>query len=133
MSDTQVGMAPLGNSDLVLADEQDDVRGMKVLDPNGYRVGEVDDLIVDEEERRARLLVVADGGFLGIDVHKRMVPVEAVAGVGEEVRLNDGPRSTPEYDPALVDQLDYSAVYGAYGIMPFWHVGYTQPPFLERG
>jgi hypothetical protein len=93
----------------------------------------VDDLIVDEEERRARLLVVADGGLLGMHVHKRMVPVEAVAGVKEEVRLHDEPRSEAEYDPNLVDQPDYSAVYGAYGYMPFWHMGYTTPSFLERG
>lgn len=132
MSKTQIGMVQLGESDLALADERDDVRGMKVIDPDGYRVGEVDDIVVDEDERRARLLVVADGGFLGMNVHRRMVPVEAVAAVKEEVRLNHQPRAGSEYDPDLVDRPDYGSVYGTYGYLPFWQAGYTRPTFHEH-
>lgn len=57
---------------------------MVVLDANGHRVGEVHDILLDEEQRRARLLVVASGGVLGLGVHHHLVPVEAVARVSDE-------------------------------------------------
>ena len=135
MEAAHVGMVALGDSDLVLANAGDDVRGMNVLDPNGHRIGEVDEIVVDEEERRARLLVVASGGILGLGEHKRLVPVEAVARVDQDVRLHythQDVREGAEYDPELADPPDYAGVYNYYGYAPFWHVGYTRPYFHDR-
>ena len=53
-------LLPLEEGQVGLAAATDDVRGLVVLDANGHRVGEVEDLIVDEAERRARLLVRAE-------------------------------------------------------------------------
>ena len=135
MTAGQIGMVALGDSDLVLANEDDDVRGRRVLDPNGHRVGEVDEVVVDEEERRVRLLIVTSGGILGLGVDKRLVPVEAVARVREDVHLHqthDDVRAGAEYDPALTDPPDYAGVYAHYDYVPFWHVGYATPYFLDR-
>jgi sporulation protein YlmC with PRC-barrel domain len=131
----QIGMVVLGDSDLVLADEGDDVRGMSVLDPNGQRVGQVDEIVVDEEERRARLLVVTSGGILGMGEKKRLVPVEAVARVSDDVRLHhtdEDVRRGVEYDPALADPPDFGQVYDYYGYLPFWDFGYTATYFHAR-
>ena len=49
---TQVGLVSLDDSGLVLAHPADDLRGLRVLDPCHHRVGEVDGLIIDEEERQ---------------------------------------------------------------------------------
>jgi sporulation protein YlmC with PRC-barrel domain len=135
MTAGQIGMVALGDSDLVLANEDDDVRGMRVLDPNGLRVGEVDEIVVDEEECRARFLVVTSGGIMGLGEDKRLVPVEAVEGVSEEVHLHqshDNVRQGAEYDPVLADPPDYSEVYAHYGYTPFWYPGYTAPYFFDR-
>jgi sporulation protein YlmC with PRC-barrel domain len=135
MATGQIGMVALGDSDLVLANEGDDVRGMSVLDPNGHRIGEVAEIVIDEEERRARLLVVTSGGILGLGQDKRLVPVEAVARVGENVRLHythDDVQDGVEYDPALTEAPNYAGVYSYYGYTPFWHVGYTRPYFHDR-
>ncbi len=135
MTAGQIGMVALGDSDLVLANEEDDVRGMSVLDPNGHRVGEVGEIVVDEEERRARILVVTSGGIMGLGEDKRLVPVEAVAHVSEDVHLHqtdDVVRDGGEYDPVLKDAPDYAQVYARYGYAPFWYVGYTVPYFLDR-
>jgi hypothetical protein len=55
MSETAV-LVRLDDTDLTLADPADDVRGKSVVDTNGDEVGEVDGLIIDQEERRVRLL-----------------------------------------------------------------------------
>lgn len=135
MTTDQIGMVALGDSDLVLANEDDDVRGMAVLDTNGLRVGEVDEIVVDEEDRRARLLVVTSGGILGLGKEKRLVPVDAIARVSDDVHLHqthDDVRTGAAYDPELADPPDYAEVYGHFGYSPFWHVGYTVPYFFDR-
>ncbi len=126
----QIGLVALGDSDLVLADEDEDVRGKRVLDPNGHRVGQVDEIVVDEDERRARLLVVASGGILGMGKDKRLVPVEAIARVSDDVHLHrthEDVHEGAEYDPALADPPGYAEVYDYYGYPPFWDLGYPAP------
>lgn len=135
MTTQQIGMVTLGNSDLVLANKDDDVRGMSVLDPNGHRIGEVDEIVVDEGERRARLLVVASGGILGFAEDKRLVPIEAIARVGDDIRLNythADVRDGAQYDPELKDAPDFAEVYSYYGYLPFWQIGYTSHYFHDR-
>ncbi len=141
----QIGMVQLRDSDLELAHADDDVRGMAVFDPYGHRLGEVDDLIVDEQERRARLLVIASGGILGLFESRRLVPVEAITRVDESVhvdrdhtRLRDLPADSHsgdvlDYDPELMDATAYADVYGFYGLIPFWSPGYVHPFFHRRG
>ncbi|MFZ2012722.1 MAG: PRC-barrel domain-containing protein [Nocardioides sp.] len=135
MTTQQVGLVTLRDSDLLLVDESDDVRGMRVLDPNGHRVGQVDEIVVDEQERRARLLVVTSGGILGMAEDKRLVPVEAVARVDEEVHLHHTHHDVQHgagFDPALQDQRDYTGAFDYYGYVPFWHTGYITPYFHHR-
>ncbi|MFE7900616.1 PRC-barrel domain-containing protein [Streptomyces sp. NPDC057424] len=117
---------------ITAADE--DVRGRKVTDRSGNELGKVGDLLVDEEERRVRFLLVEHGGFLGIGEKKSYIPVDAVADVTEDrVRIDrtrDQVVDAPEYDPELVDRTEfYDRVYQHYGYAPFWGSGYVYPPF----
>lgn len=80
-------MAGLGVDDLTCAQVADDLRGMTVVDPNLHRVGEVDGVVVDQEERRPTLLVVASGGLLGLPRVRRLIPVGAVARVDDRVHV----------------------------------------------
>jgi sporulation protein YlmC with PRC-barrel domain len=135
MTTGQLGMVMVGDSDLVLANQDDDVRDLRVFDLNGHRIGTVDDIVADEEGRRARLLVVDSLGILGGGEDKRLVPVEAVAHVGQSVHLNytlEDVRHGTEYDPALTDAPDYLGVYRYYGYTPFWHPDYTSHYFHDR-
>lgn len=120
---------------LVLAVPADDVRGLPVLDSDGHRVGDVDEIVVDEEDRRARLLVVASGGLLGFGETRSMVPVELVEHVGDNIRLSHTAQDVPDgaqYDPDLVDAPDYDELYNVYGIVPFWYGGHARPHFHHR-
>ena len=128
-------LVPLGTGELTLAQQQDDVRGLLVMDVRDHRVGEVEDLLVDPAQRRARLLVVASGGLIGLAQHHRLVPVDAICRVGGDIRLERSDlhvESGFDYDPAPDAPVDYHAVYSYFGYTPFWEDGYPTPYFLDR-
>ena len=66
MADEKTTLVRLGDTDLTVAEDAVDVRGRRVVDRDGDDIGEVDDLVIDDDERRVRFLEVASGGFLGI-------------------------------------------------------------------
>ena len=134
MTALPIHLLVLGEGRISLAHDSDDVRGRVVLDANGHRVGEVDDLIVDQAERRARLLVVVSGGVLGLGAHRHLVPVEAVAHVSDHVRLHRSEEALPKNKDAdsALERDDYASIYGRYGCIPFWDATYTSPYFHDR-
>jgi sporulation protein YlmC with PRC-barrel domain len=141
----QADMQTLRDRDLVLASPEDDVRGMGVVDLNGHRLGDVDDLVVDKQHRRARLLVVTSGGILGLAPTQRLIPVDAVTRVDDRVHVdqsrgsNHGDSSPLETgqqancDLELADAPPpYAEVYADYGVAPFWAMDYITPYFHRR-
>ena len=69
---TNTELAKLSETDLILADSTEDIRGRKVVDSNGEDMGHVGALFIDRDERKVRLLEIRAGGFLGIgDRHFR--------------------------------------------------------------
>ena len=122
----------LSRTDLCLADPHQDVRGRTVLDGDGQRLGEVDDLLIDDQERHVRFLRVHSGGVLGIGRDVFLIPVEAVARI-DAVSVHLGRSSaeianSPPYDPDLVDQPDATGLYGYWGYAPYW-IAPTIPPY----
>lgn len=134
----QTGLVSLDDSRLALAHPADDLRGMTVVDPHHHRVGKVDDLIIDEDDRRARLLVVSSGGLLGLGISTRLIPVDAVSRVDEQVHLavshtqvHDA-RSDDGVDDGVDATRTYRDICATYGYPPFWASGYVHPYFLGR-
>ena len=127
--DGSTTLVRLGDTDLTVQVE-DDIRGLHVLDRDGDDIGEVDELLVDEQETKVRFIEVGSGGFLGIGTEKRLIPVDAITQVGDDVRVDTTKRAvaaSPAYDPEVVRQsgLDYyGGLYGYYGYGPFWGPGY---------
>lgn len=125
----------LTDTDLTTADPDDDVRGRTLVDRNGDEVGEIDDLLIDPDERKVRFLQVGSGGFLGIGEKKQLIPVDAVVRVDDDsVHLGTERTrvaSAPAYDPDLIHEQPtyYEDLYGYYGYPPFWAPGYVYPPF----
>lgn len=78
-----VGLVRLSDSGFVAANPEDDLCGKGVLDPQGQRLGKVEDLYIDGQEREVRFLEVGSGGVLGIGEKHFLVPVEAVTEVAE--------------------------------------------------
>jgi hypothetical protein len=135
MADETATLERLSDTDLTVAQPSQDVRGRKVVDRAGEDLGEVDDLLIDGEEKRVRFLQVASGGFLGLGESKSMIPVDAISSIDEDKVHLDKTREdvakAPPYDPELtIDAGYWNGVYGYYGYAPFWSPGYVYPGYL---
>ena len=123
----------LADAALTIRPEQD-IRGLAVVDREGEDIGTVDELLVDEGgDHAVRFLEVGSGGFLGIGEDKRLIPVDAVRKVDEQVHV-DTTRTlvagSPAYDPDVVRASPadfYGGLYGYYGFTPYWGPGYVHP------
>ncbi|MFG1928857.1 PRC-barrel domain-containing protein [Cryptosporangium sp. NPDC048952] len=94
---------------------------MRVRDRDGEKIGKVDDLLVDADERRVRFLRVESGGILGFGATPSFVPAEAVTRIDEDVHVDQSGKAVadaPAYDPELTD--DIGCCSNLYGYSPFW-------------
>ena len=104
------------------------MRGKDVYDAEGQRLGSVEDLYIDRNEREVRFLEVGAGGFLGIGEKRFLVPVEAVVEVAEDrVTIEPGrtekvegpaPFDTKVAPPPAAEERraeDYASPYGDTG------------------
>jgi len=137
----------LNDEKLSVTDASEDVRDHKVLDRDGEEIGTVDDLLVDDSERKVRFLRIKEGGFLGIGVRRFLIPVDAITRIqSDEVHVDqEGAHigSGPDYDPKIASDEAwrgraygeggyYDGLYGHYGRTPFWGPGYVYPGFPNR-
>ena len=120
-------LVKLDDTDLVLSDPNDDVRGRKVLDSFGDDIGHVTNLFIDNAERKVRFLQVGAGGFLGLGERQFLIPIEDVARITETtVHVNhsrDHVVKSPAFDPSLTTWRDskyWNLYYGHYGVTPNW-------------
>ncbi len=114
-----------------------DIRGRKVKDKDGKDLGKVHDLLIDDQEHKARFLLVEHGGFLGLGETKSFIPVEAITKITADDVFIDHTRDhvaeAPPYDPEFIDDRSYHGrVYGHYGYTPYWGVGFTDPGYYGR-
>ena len=89
---TELSLTRLSDSEFILEDRTQDVRGLDVYDDNGDEIGNVEDLYVDTEERKVRFLDVAAGGFLGLGEKRFLIPVEVIREVTEDRLVVDQSR-----------------------------------------
>jgi sporulation protein YlmC with PRC-barrel domain len=127
-------LSRLSDTGQTVANADDDIRGRKVKAKDGEDLGTVDDLLIDDQERKVRFLRVEHGGFLGFGETKSFIPVDAITRITKDDVFIDRSReqvaAAPRYDPDLVSQLGfYGDLYGHYGIMPFWGLGYAYPGY----
>ena len=113
----------------------DDIRGRTVKDKNGEALGKVRDLLIDDEDRKVRFMLVEHGGFLGFGHTHSFIPVDAITKItAHEVAINHSREhvaAAPPYDPELIaDSTFHGRIYSHYGHNPFWDDGYVYPANL---
>lgn len=138
VTDRSQTLVRLADVDWTLASDSEDIRGRKVVDEGGDEIGEVSDLMVDQDEHKVRFMLISSGGFLGLGKTHTMIPIDAISRIDEdEVTLNrtrDFIAQAPMYDPDVVPQTDYwTNMYGYYGATPYWAPGYTYPGYPYYG
>jgi sporulation protein YlmC with PRC-barrel domain len=119
-TDVEFGLTRLSDSEFILEDRTQDIRGLDVYDTNGEEIGIVEGLYVDEEERKVRFLDVGAGGFLGLGEKHFLVPVEIVVEVNETGVVVYESRQkvvdSPLFDTSVVPQAPYQRdIYDYYG------------------
>jgi sporulation protein YlmC with PRC-barrel domain len=129
-----VVLLKLSDTELTLANADEDIRHRKVIDSDGQEIGTIDELIIDDHQKKVRFLRVAAGGFLGLGAQKFLIPIDAVARIDKQsVQINrtrEHVAAAPAYSPELVpDQSHIDRLYGYWGFPPFWIAGYTYPGF----
>lgn len=130
----RAALVRLGDTDLMVADPAEDIRGRTVLDRHGEDIGEVEGLLLDDQDAKVRFLSVASGGFLGIGEQKVLIPVETITRIDADRVHIDKTREhvagAPAYDPSLAREPDYfDSYYGYYGYAPYWAAGYRYPAY----
>jgi sporulation protein YlmC with PRC-barrel domain len=129
---TDVRLVRLDDTDLTIADPNEDIRGYKVADQHGDELGKVDGLLIDAAERKVRFMEVAAGGFLGIGEKTFLLPVDTVTGIADDRVTIDRSREhvtgAPAYDPGVTQKASFwEETYGYYGYTPYWSAGYAYP------
>ena len=98
--------------------DQDDANGRTVIDQHGNDIGDVNDLIIDPQQRRVRFLLVTSGGFFGIGGRMMLIPVEAISRITNKVVAIDqeSPRGFRNllFNPRLIDRARERDDYGDY-------------------
>ncbi len=126
-TDAGIGFVKLSESDFVLKNPEQDIRGRDVRNPDGERIGSVDDLYIDRRGRKVRLLEVGTGGFLGVGERHLLVPVEAVVEVGEDRVIvepeREGRAGPPPFDATVAPPVD-DRQGGIHATFPFGHRPY---------
>lgn len=123
----------LSDIGLTLKNPSEDIRGRRVMDSKQEEVGQVDDLFIDDAEKKIRFMLVSAGGFLKMGADHFLVPIDAIERIDDKhVYLRnsrDHVSAAPRYDPDLVNDQYYSDIYGYYGYGPYWGAGYMYPGF----
>lgn len=130
-SETQT-LLSLNDNDLTTASPAEDIRHREVRDVGGEKIGTVKDLMIDESEKKVRLLEIAHGGFLGLGESRILIPVDAITRIDNDVvhvnQTREHIGSAPNYDPELVVENEYyNRLYDHYGMVPFWGQAYAYP------
>jgi sporulation protein YlmC with PRC-barrel domain len=110
----------LRRSGFEIAPATDDLTGMVVVDPSGLRIGEVGDMVIDVEARRARLILAVSGGILGFATSEILVPVETVTKVDDRVHVDRSYNDMQAGSVLAGTERPFAEAYEAYGIVPSW-------------
>lgn len=136
--ETTAALRRLSDTKLKVADPAADIRDRQVIDRDGEEIGEVEDLLIDEHDRRVRFLEVTSGGFLGIGQTQFLLPVDAITRITDDTVYVNQTRhhiaGAPPYDPDLIhrdvgEKSYYGDVYRYYDYDPYWGADYKYPPY----
>lgn len=99
--------------------------GLDLLDVDGVRIGEIDDVLVDSANNQLlRYLIVAHGGVLGIARRRTAVPASIAQRIDGAVQLGVGqPRlaEAPTFDPSTpFSRKDELAINDYFGVKSYW-------------
>ena len=128
-----IKLIKLSDTNLKLTSEHEDIRGRRVIDSRGEEMGQIDELLIDDSQKRVRFLRIASGGFMGIRAQRYLIPVDAIMKISDRLVVVNMTRqhvaSAPPYAPEMVDEKYLDRLYEHYGHAPYWAAGYLYPSY----
>jgi sporulation protein YlmC with PRC-barrel domain len=120
---THVALIKLSAAVLPNTGRNGDLRGCEVLDRYGDVIGEVEDVLVDDHEGKARFLEVHHPGIVGIGARSYLLPVDVIIRVDRDCVYINKTREFvtcgPSNDAARgLDRYLWSDLYAYYGCEP---------------
>ncbi|MCW2247191.1 sporulation protein YlmC with PRC-barrel domain [Azospirillum fermentarium] len=114
--------------DRPVAVSADDLESRSVFAPDGSRLGEIEDIVVDPVSGRIVYAVVELGGFLGIGERSFPVPWALMTSTPDgrlelnvsADRMKGAPQFTGSNRPDMTDPQWATAVHAYYGVPPYW-------------
>lgn len=106
-----------------------DLRGTSVLAANGQPIGQIDQVMIDLERGHIAFVLLASGGFLGMDQVWAPVPFQTLEWVPEAQaylleadprQLQAMPTLPEDRLPVAVSSRDLAMLYGQFGVAPYW-------------
>jgi hypothetical protein len=102
----------LRDTDQTVSSSDEDIRGRMAKDKDGRDLGQIESLLIDDDEHKVRFMEVGSGGFLGLGESKSLIPVEAITRVTPDAvyigHTLQHVAGAPRYDPELVPtELEY--------------------------
>ncbi len=132
-STMQHDILKLSDTKLTLSSPGEDIRGRKAVDSLGEELGNVDELMIDANERKVRFIRISSGGFLGMGKTHFLIPVDAISWIDAKIVHINHDRSkfvgAPKYNPDMVDRAYLDSIYGYYDYSPFWGTTYRYPAY----
>jgi hypothetical protein len=119
-------LVKLGDVGQTVAEKEKDIRGRRVLERDGLKLGKINVFLVGDREYKVRFLEVENGGVQG---RMRIVsPYRAISSITEhEVHIDQVNDSSS--GPAVVDDLFWGETYDHKRYRPYWSMGYAYPGF----
>ena len=135
MTDTN-GMqmnAQVSSSQLKEALKYSDLKGLSVENQANEKLGKVEDFAIDLKSGRIVEVIIANGGFMGVNSSLTAVPPQVLHHDAELKRLQlDADKekfnASPKLDASAWDAMDsnrLAEVYSYYGRQPYFAVGYS--------
>src|SRR4051794_37176040 len=93
----------LSDTSLTVANSAEDVRGFDVVDADGEDIGKIEDLLIDDTEKKIRFLLIGSGGFMGLGEKQFLVPIDAISKITNDTvridRTREHVANGPVYEP----------------------------------
>jgi sporulation protein YlmC with PRC-barrel domain len=128
-----VKLIKLNDTHLKLTSSAEDIRGRRVIDSRGDDMGVIDELLIDDSQKRVRFLRIASGGFMRIGAQRYLIPVDSIVKISDRYVVANMTREhaacAPPYDPEMVDEKYLDRLYEYYGHAPYWAAGYLYPSY----
>jgi hypothetical protein len=112
--------------DLIASDK---VEGTPVFQPDGWRIGQIERLMLDKVSGTVAYAVMSFGGFVGIGHHHYPVPWPMLDYNTEykgytvnltREQIEEAPKLHPEHEDHVWSSEYGHDVYGFYGVPPYW-------------